>query len=355
MRILQVLAGAEHGGAETAFVDMCIALKEAGQDVRVVTRPNSSRVLTMRKAGLDVTELPFSGKLDFKTPRAMKAIIRDYKPHVVQTWMSRASQKTPNWAYNKAAPKYINVARIGGYYPAKHFKNTDYFVTITPDLKRHLVSSGIKDGDIKHINNFADTEVAAEAGDRSTLKTPEAAFVLLALGRLHEAKAFDTLMRSVTDLDDVYIWIAGEGPDRKKLEDLREHLRLEDRVKLLGWRDDRAALLQAADGCVFPSRYEPFGTVFVQAWEQKRPLIVSDADGPRQFVNHGKDGLVFPIDNIGKLTECIQTLKGDPALADRLAKNGHAHYEQSFTKDVCVQSYLSWYKELLAREGIDYE
>ena len=43
MKILQVMAGGEFGGAETAFVDICIALHQAGEDVVVVTRPSDLR------------------------------------------------------------------------------------------------------------------------------------------------------------------------------------------------------------------------------------------------------------------------------------------------------------------------
>lgn len=354
MRILEVLAGAEHGGAETAFVDMCIAMAQAGQDVRVVTRPNGLRVDQLKEHNLTVYELPFSGALDNKTPREIKKIIRNFNPHIVQTWMSRASQKTPNWLHNTKASRYLNVARLGGYYPLKHFKHTDYFVTITPDIKNHLIQNGVSEKKIRHINNFAETETADKPVDRTTLDIPKDAFLLVCLGRLHESKAFDTLMRAVVNLDDVYVWIAGEGPDRKNLESLRDELGLEKRIKFLGWRDDRAALLQTADACVFPSRYEPFGTVFVQAWEQKCPLIVSDAKGPKQFVTHDKDGLVFPIDNINELRDRIKRLKDDQKLAERLVKCGHAHYKEKFTKDVCVQGYIDWYKEILRREEINH-
>ena len=64
MRIMQVMAGAEHGGAETAFVDMCLALKEAGAVQHIVTRANDLRVPQLRAAGLQVDCLPFGGAID---------------------------------------------------------------------------------------------------------------------------------------------------------------------------------------------------------------------------------------------------------------------------------------------------
>lgn len=350
MRILQVMAGAGHGGAETAYVDMCVALKQAGEDIVAVTRPNSTgRLERLRAAGITVHELPFGGMLDFSTTRRMKAIIRDFKPQIVQTWMSRASQKTPNWRQNKGAPPYLTVARLGNYYGMKYFRTTDYFTTITPMIREYLIRKGVAPDDVRHINNFAETEDGARALPRGL---PDDATLLLGLGRLHEAKAFDTLMRAIADMKDIHLWIAGEGPDRAVLESLRDELGLKDRVIFLGWRDDRAALLQTADICVFSSRFEPFGTVFVQAWAEGTPLVTTDADGPRQFVRDNEDGLVVPVDDVAALGAAIRRMADNPSLRARLAAAGRERYRAEFTKAGTVAAYLAFYREILVRQGL---
>lgn len=352
MKILQVLAGAEFGGAEMAFVDMCIALHEAGESVEVVTRPNQHRVDRLIENGLKVHKLRFGGVFDVYTPYKMRQIIDEFKPHIVQTWMSRASDKTPAWDDGKDTPQYINVARLGGYYKTKYFKNTNYFATITPDIKRHLVDHGIAADRVRHINNFAETELAPIAVDRASLDTPEDAPVLLSLSRLHKAKAIDTLLEALVCVPKAYLWIAGEGPDREELEAFANELNVQDRVRFLGWREDRAALLQASDVCVFPSRYEPFGTVFVQAWAQKTPLVVTEADGPKQFVRHEEDGLMVAIDDVDALSGALNRVIDDKVLADRLVQNGWNRYQNEFTKEKTVQAYLEYYHDVLEREGL---
>lgn len=352
MRILEVMAGAAHGGAETAFVDMCIAFHEAGHSVAVATRPNDLRVGQLRSAGIIVHELPFGGALDFKTKRALKKIITMFRPDMVQTWMSRAAQKTPRWTASMNIPRYLVVSRLGGYYKTTHFKNTDYFTTITPDIRRFLIDEGIAGDKILHINNFAETEEGAQAVDRATLDTPADAFVFLALGRLHESKALDTLLEAVAQVPNIYLWIAGEGPDRAALEALRDRLGVQDRVRFLGWRDDRGALFMAADACVFPSRYEPFGTVFVQAWAQKRPVVTSLADGPRQYVRDGEDGLTFPVDDIARLAVALQRVAQESDLRKSLINNGYNRYLNEFTKAQTTQSYLAFFAAIRQRENL---
>jgi glycosyltransferase involved in cell wall biosynthesis len=352
LRILQVMAGAPHGGAEMAFVDMCIALKESGQVVEVITRANDLRVPMLEQAGIAVHCLQFGGKVDFWTMARMKKIIRGFKPDIVQTWMSRAAQKTPRWTVSMGIPRYFVLSRLGGYYKVSHFPQTDFFSTITPDIRRFLIDGGVDGDRVRHINNFAETETCAAPASRAAENTPQDAPLLISLGRLHTSKAFDTLMRALVDLPGVYAWIAGEGPQRAELEALREELDLSERVKFLGWRDDRAALLQAADVCVFPSRYEPFGTVFVQAWSQNIPLVTAASDGPRQYVRDGEDGLMVGIDDVPALTSAIDRALRDQDLRATLIANGRERYINEFTRERTVQDYLAYYRDIVAHRDV---
>lgn len=345
MTILHIMAGAAHGGAETACIDMVLAMREAGSDVALVTRknPRNDRLIA---AGIPVYTLPFGGVIDLYTPFALRRIIRTVKPRIVQTWMSRAAAKTPRWKPSMAIPKYKVVSRLGGYYTLKYFGNTDFFTTITPLIKTHLEEKGVAPNKVRHINNFAETEQASIPASRADAGIPEGVPLLLGLGRLHPSKAFDVLIKAVAELPGVYAWVAGEGPQRAELQELIQSLDVGDRVKLLGWRDDRAALFQSSDICVFCSRYEPFGTVFVQSWAQKVPVIVADSDGPRQFVRDGEDGLVVSKDDVGALKTAIESVLADKALQRKFVKNGLSRYEKEFTKAAAVKAYLDLYKEI---------
>mgnify|MGYP003624247955 CR=1 FL=1 len=348
MKIIHVLAGASTGGAETACIDTCIAMAKHGFDVEVITRPNKTRVPRLKEAGIKTYLLPFGGKIDAYTPWSIKGILKKSKPDIVQTWMSRAADKMPNAPANKP---YKVVSRLGGYYKIKYFKNTDYFMTITPDIKRHLIENGVNPDTIRHINNFAETEQHFTKVDRADLDTPLDVKVVLTLSRLHESKALDTLMQAAQKLDDIYLWLAGEGPDRDKLQKLAVKLGMAERVKFLGWRQDRAALLAAADICCFPSRYEPFGTVFVQAWANKTPLIVSLADGPKQFVRDKEDCLAFSIDDVESLTNNLKLLRDNEALGRDLTENGYKRYCEEFSVEKTMAAYQDFFDDILAQSS----
>ena len=347
---MHVMAGSAAGGAETAFVDCCKAMAADERfDVTAVTRANRLRVPQLKEAGVEVRTLPFGGWPDVYTPFALAREIRRFRPDIVQCWMSRAAQKMPP---RRSGETFARAARLGGYYKMRHFKSCDYFIANTPDLLRHIEDGGIAASSAAFIPNFAHLETDHTPVQRADLDTPDDACVLLSLGRLHTAKAHDVAIKSLKAMpDDVYLWIAGEGPQRGELEALVQSEGVEERVRFLGWRSDAPALLEAADICLFVSRTEPFGNVFVQSWAAKTPLIVSDAEGPRQFCRDGADCLMVPREDQGAIGEAVAKLRGDKVLAMKLINEGYNRYLAEFTKERTLALYADFYARILAESG----
>lgn len=350
MRVLHVMAGSPHGGAETACIDMVCAMADSNVETAILTRPHANRKERIEAHGVQFLEAPFGGFFDFKTSGLVQKTIKDFQPDIVQSWMSRGASYVPKWHFGMVSPRYVHVGRLGSPYRAKYFKSCDAVTGITPELAEHGVSFGLPRDCVRHINNFADMDPAQKTFCRADYQTPDDAVILLGLGRLHDDKAFDVLIRVAAELPDhFYVWIAGEGPDREMLEALARDLGVSHRVRFLGWQDDRAALFKAVDLCVFISRDEGFGTVFVQSWAAGVPVIVSDADGPRQFVRDGQDGLIVPREDVGATVQAILTLDADKGLQSCFIANGQARYESEFTKKASVESYLEFYRYLLQR------
>ena len=95
------------------------------------------------------------------------------------------------------------------------------------------------------------------------------------------------------------ILIAGKGPEAKNLKQQAESLGVADRVNFIGFisDDDRNRLLKVADCAVFPSLYEPFGIVALEAMALGCPIVVSDVGGFSEMVTHQETGItVFPDD-----------------------------------------------------------
>jgi glycosyltransferase involved in cell wall biosynthesis len=160
-------------------------------------------------------------------------------------------------------------------------------------------------------------------------------------------KGIDTMLHALAELPGLTLWLAGEGPARAEYEALARTLGVADRTRFLGWRNDRRALIEAADIVVLPSRYEPFGTVIIEAWAMRRPLVATLADGARQYVTDNETGLTCPTDNPAALAECLRRLAADPALRARLSEAGHAAYQASFTREVVTTRLMACYAEAI--------
>jgi glycosyltransferase involved in cell wall biosynthesis len=157
--------------------------------------------------------------------------------------MSRAARFIPASSKNALNP-YVVISRLGGYYNLKYYKNTDYFIPITPDIGTYLMGQGIAPDRIQQINNFAEVEAPRMHFNRADYGVPPDATLLVSLGRLHTSKAFDTLMKAMQKVPDTYAFIAGAGPDEDALKNLASQLGIADRITFMGWIDDRAALLR---------------------------------------------------------------------------------------------------------------
>jgi glycosyltransferase involved in cell wall biosynthesis len=340
LRVMQVMAGAREGGAETFFVSLVLALYRAGLDQLVVIRRNPARSMALRQGGVEPVELPFGRWFDFRTVPVLRRQAKNYRPHVVLTWMNRASAMFP-------PGDFLRMARLGGFYDVKHYRRCDHLIGITPGIVDHVVGQGWPAARAHYLPNFAAVGAAATVA-REELDTPAEAPLLLALGRLHQAKAIDVLLQALTLETRPYLWMAGEGPLRAELEALARKLGVAERVRFLGWRNDRDALFGAADICVFPSRYEPHGTVTMEAWSHRTPLVAAASAGPAAYLRDGEDGLLVPTDDAPALAAAIGRVIDEPGLAARLVEGGWQRHQAEYTEEACVERYLELFQTLLA-------
>ncbi|MFC6977891.1 hypothetical protein [Microbulbifer taiwanensis] len=96
IRVAQVLAGAEHGGAENFFVRLVSGLNERPQiDEKAFIRNHDHRVQSLRNNGVETEGFKFGGKLDFLGRKAYRKSLSSWRPDIVMTWMGRASIITP--------------------------------------------------------------------------------------------------------------------------------------------------------------------------------------------------------------------------------------------------------------------
>lgn len=133
---------------------------------------------------------------------------------------------------------------------------------------------------------------------------------VLAIGRLVDQKGFDVLIRAFaalrTNLQDVELVIAGEGPERDRLEMLIRELGLVGCVSLRGFVEDIGALYRDADLFVCSSRIEGFGNVIVEALSYGVPVVSTRCPhGPEEILQDGRYGRLVTVDDVAGLATAI--------------------------------------------------
>lgn len=338
MRLLHTIAGGRHGGAERFFVDLAGALARRGIAQHALTRPYAARLEELSAFGCSVTTVPMGGPFDLLSRWKVNRAAAAFAPDISLAWMNRGARFSPRGVWS-------TVGRLGGYYDLKYYRGCDHLVCNTPGLVQHCIDHGWPQDRVDYIPNFSPV-IVADPIERVSVTTPDDASVLLVLARLEKTKAVDVAITALTHLPEAYLWVAGEGSCENDLRALATSLGVADRVRFLGWRDDREALLAAADVCLVPSRHEPFGNVVVNAWASHAPVIAAASEGPSFLIDDEKNGLLVPVDNPSAMADAAARILNDEGLALSLVAGGEVSTKEKYSEDAVVSAYVELFERL---------
>jgi glycosyltransferase involved in cell wall biosynthesis len=172
-----------------------------------------------------------------------------------------------------------------------------------------------------------DGEVHSREADLHPILLHEKRSIIFSIGRLVNEKGMDLLIEAAAKMDrtDICFVIGGTGPEYQEYEQLIRKYNLERDVYLTGFISDqqRNQFLQKSIMAVFPSRYEPFGIVALEAMKFKLPLIVSETGGLKGFIKHLETGLFMEPENEGSLRNQISFLLNNPQKGLEMANKAH--------------------------------
>ncbi len=271
---------------------------------------------------------------------ADKKKIETFKPDIVLSWMNRATAMCPRG-------EFVHAARLGGYYDLKYYQNCDHLIGNTEDIVSYVLEQGWSEGKVHYLPNFVTSKPVAPL-TRQEFFTPDSAPLFLCMGRLHENKGFDVMLRALSRVPNAYLWIAGEGAQRQKLEKIAEASGVKPRVRFLGWRNDVAELLACCDVFVCPSRHEPLGNVILEAWANNRPVVAADSSGPNNLIEHLKTGVLVPADNAFMLSKALRMVIDDANLCEHISQCGYEMYLGRFTETIIVAKYMEFFNRILS-------
>jgi glycosyltransferase involved in cell wall biosynthesis len=146
--------------------------------------------------------------------------------------------------------------------------------------------------------------------------------LVLSVGRLAAQKGHTDLLSAFALIaprhPQVRLLIAGDGPERSRLETMIRSLGLDAQVRLLGHADDVWRLHRAAELFVLPSLYEGTPFAMLEAMASGLPVIATTFGGADEIVEHGRDGLLVPTGDVEVLAQAIERALGDRSLRETL-------------------------------------
>ena len=150
--------------------------------------------------------------------------------------------------------------------------------------------------------------------------------IILFMGRLVYEKGVQHLISAMPKIlenyHDTKLIIAGKGGMEEELKAQVESMGLGQKVYFTGYLNAKqvAKMYRCADISVFPSTYEPFGIVALEAMLAGIPTVVSDVGGLNEIVEHGVDGMKSYAGNPNSIADSILTLLFDHQLCDNVSK-----------------------------------
>ena len=170
-------------------------------------------------------------------------------------------------------------------------------ITVSAALARDLEAIGVPSERLVVLRNGVDLSLFSP-GDRVTLRERlrlSSGPVLASVGRLVDLKGHDLVIRALTLLPDATLVVAGDGPERKRLEGLSRSIGVEARVRVLGElpQQELAAVYGGADALVLASRHEGWPNVLLEAMACGCPVIATEMEGIREIVRTDDAGVVM--------------------------------------------------------------
>ncbi len=154
------------------------------------------------------------------------------------------------------------------------------------------------------------------------------------MGRLDESKGHEFFIRAVHLLAvrgrRAHFVIAGDGPDRKRLQNLVAELDLADRITFARAPINQLEVLKAIDILVVPALREALGLPAIEAMACGIPVIATSAGGIFSLIENGRTGILVAKKDPDAIANQVERLIDDPGLAAELAAQGRARVAESF-------------------------
>ena len=276
---------------------------------------------------------------DWLVAYAAKTLKHSYNIPLVST--IHATESGRNSGIHDEVQRYINDTEwLLTYESSEVIVNSNYMkcelqrLFGLPFEKINVVPSGI------NINNFAGIERDYEFRRQYAMDNEK---IILYVGRLVYEKGIQNLISAMPKILNGYhdskLIIAGKGGMLDELKAQANSMGLGDKVYFTGYLNAKQVqkMYKCADVAVFPSTYEPFGIVALEAMLAGVPTVVSDVGGLNEIIEHGVNGMKSYAGNSNSIADSVLSLLYDHKLSANISKNAKNKVKEQFNWNKIAQ------------------
>jgi glycosyltransferase involved in cell wall biosynthesis len=221
----------------------------------------------------------------------------------------------------------------------------------TEDTAKRLNMMGVTKLSILSESGLSHDEIKYLSQQSSV--TDSSAMRFISMARLLHWKGLHLGIRAFAEanIENAEYWILGEGPERKRLQNLAEELGIASKVKLLGKLPRQEALqtLATSLALVHPSLHDSGGWVCLEAMAVGCPVICLDLGGPATQVSLETGFKVLsssPEQAVTEISNAMKTLADEPELRHKMSSAGKLRVKQHFNWDVKARYFSDCYEKL---------
>ncbi len=377
VRITHLITDSGTGGAEKVLYELVRRLPPERYQCRVIVMKRPGRTAQLvADSGIPVMSLGLPSRTGaaylLKLPLAFLRLLRELgreRPDVLHCWLFQANMlgrlaaRLAGVAVNISGLRVVEMERTGQYWPDRLCAGlvTRYAAVCEAVAAHYCARLGIAAEKMAVVRNGIAPAPFAEADGgalRRELGIADGSKVIGAVGRLHRQKGLDILVRAMPALlarfPGLTLLIAGDGPERDRLEQLADAEGAAPHIRFLGEWTRVPELLAALDVFVLPSRWEGMPNALLEAMAAGVPAVAARVGGVPEIMAAGESdaplagetGIMVGPEDPAALAGAVSALLQDENRRRSMGANARERVRSEFSLEKMVQGYERLYDSL---------
>lgn len=357
MRTLHVDLGEEWRGGQHQALELMRGLRLRGHAAELVAQRDSPLA---RRAGEEGIAVHPVGKFAPQLQAALPLKTLTEPGHIDVVHIHDAHGLTPAWLAGVQRRACLLASRRVVYplpqnpLALARYRSAHRVVAVSNYVKEVLLSSGLTGEHVEVIHDGVKIPPQPDPAElqraRRRWKLSEGPWIGY-VGYFLPDKGHEFLVRALPAVLDRHprcrLLLPGEGPCRRRLEQLAQELGVQAAVVFPGFVDNVEEVYRALDMFVFPARAEGLGSSLLTAMSYGLPVAAVEQCAVPEVVREGENGLLVPAPKPDLLAAAILRLLDDSSLAHNLGAAARQTIMQSFSVERLVDETLSLYRRLL--------